>query len=582
MNYAGIIHYADQRDCFVLENGKLRIRLATGKNDISAIYLHSRDKYIPVEQFDTRNCCEMVKYASDFGHDYYRADIDILIRQGSENASNPETLCIRYFFELVDSAGARIWYGDSRFFANEPWGVESMFDCPVISRCEQTFEIPDWAKNAVVYQIFPTRFAATEEVEDKIWYQEPIRWDADLKGNLKGIIEHLDYLKSMGVDVIYMTPIFKSNTSHKYDTIDYYTVDPSLGTADDLHMLIDKAHGLGLRVMLDGVFNHTATDFFAFKDIMDKGRDSKYYDWYYIDSLPVDKGAHGIKPSYQSFAYFGGMPKLNLSNKETADYILEVAKYYIRDFHIDGWRLDVGDEIGHDFWKRFRKEIKAIKPDALIVGEVWHYAPDFLQGDEWDSVMNYAFFKSVSSMICDNSLRPSEFLSEQGFLLGQYHSAVVPVLWNLIDSHDTSRFLYRAGGDKRKLKLAAAFQMLLPGTPFLYYGDEVGMTGGEDPDNRRGMIWDETRQDKDLYTWYQRLTYFRHMISALTEGSYLYTESDNMKNLLTYHLTSGEILIFHPSDGEVSVMEYAGYNELLKDETFSGKLSGYECVLLRK
>lgn len=582
MNYAGISHYADQRDCFFLENGKLRIRLSTGKGDISTIYLHTRDKYIAVEKYDTRNCCEMKRFASDFGHDYYMADIDIMERPGTENSGNPETLCLRYFFELIDSAGARIWYGDSRFFSSEPWGVESMFDCPLLSRREDTFEIPSWAKNAVVYQIFPTRFATTEDVPDELWYQEPIDWKTDLKGNLKGIINHLDHIKGMGVDVIYMTPIFKSDSSHKYDTIDYYTVDPSLGTAEDLHLLIDKAHELGMRVMLDGVFNHTATDFFAFKDVIEKGRESKYWDWYYMDSMPIDYGTSDRKPSYQSFAYHGGMPKLNISNPEVADYVLEVAKYYIKDFGIDGWRLDVGDEIGHDFWRRFRKEIKAINPEALIVGEVWHYAPDFLQGDQWDSVMNYAFFKSVSSMICDNSLRPSEFMAEQGFLLGQYHSAVIPVLWNLIDSHDTSRFLYRAGGDKRKLRLAAAMEMLLPGTPFLYYGDEVGLTGAEDPDNRRGMIWDENRQDRELYAWYQRLTYFRHMIRAITEGSYSYTESDNMKNLLSYHLTSGEILIFHTQDGEVSVMEYAGFKDLLSDTVFGGTLSGYQCALLRK
>ena len=196
--------------------------------------------------------------------------------------------------------------------------------------------------------------------------------------------------------------------------------------------------------------------------------------------------------------------------------------------------------------------------------------------------MNYAFYKSVSSMICDNSLRPSDFMCEQGFLQGQYHSAVLPVMWNLIDSHDTSRFLYRAGGDKRKLRLAAAMQMLLPGTPFLYYGDEVGMTGGADPDNRRGMIWDENRQDLDLYEWYQRLTYFRHILVDIAKGNYEFTSCDDYRRILEYHLASGEKLIFHPGDNQTNVKEYTGYHELLSDKTFNGIMDGYGCVLLRK
>lgn len=580
MIYSGISHYADQRDAFFLENGKLRIRIATARGDMNAIYLHVRDKYIGLDRADTRACYKMSRYASDFGHDYFSADIDI--QMAGHFQKNPDMLCLRYFFELVDEAGARVWYGDSRFFSGEPGDVEAMYDCPLISRRELTFRIPDWAKNAVVYQIFPTRFATTEDVPDKLWYKAPIAWNDDLKGNLRGIIEHIPYLKELGVDVIYMTPIFRSNTSHKYDTIDYYAVDPSLGDENDLHELVDKAHANGMRVMLDGVFNHTSPDFFAFKDIKKNGKKSEYYDWYYLDSDDISFGSRTEKPSYQSFAYVGMMPKLNLSNPETADYVTGVACHYIKEFGIDGWRLDVADEIGHSFWKKFRKAVKAVNPDALLVGEVWHFSPDFLQGDEWDSVMNYAFYKNIGEMICEGHITPSGFLSQQGFLNGEYHSAVLPVLWNLIDSHDTSRFLYRAGGDKRKLALAAAFQMLTPGTPFIYYGDEVAMTGGDDPDNRRGMLWDDSKQDKDMYHWYQRLTYFRHTINALTQGDYLRVDADDEKGLLEYHLSSGEVLIFHTSDGDISAREYTGYKELLSDKTFNGTIPGYGCALLRK
>ncbi len=584
MNYAGILHNADQRDAFFLENGQLRIRMSAGRGDISAIYLHMQDKYISVNHKDTRHCVAMNQYASDFGHDYFCADLDIPMAQTDDavHSNHPDILCLRYFFEIVDTAGARIWYGDNRFFSGEPGEVECMFDCPLLQRREQTFQVPDWAKKAVVYQIFPSRYATTQEVSDEKWYKVPIGAKDDLKGNLAGITEHLPHLKEMGVDVIYLTPIFRSDTSHKYDTIDYYQVDPSLGTNEDLHELIDRAHSMGLRVMLDGVFNHTSPDFFAFQDICEKGTASPYWNWYYMDRLPVDYGTRDRKPSFQSFAYFGGMPKLNLTNPETAEYIIKVATHYLREFHIDGWRLDVGDEIGHAFWRQFRTACKAVNPDALLVGEIWHYAPDFLQGDEWDSVMNYAFFKSIGGLICYNNIRPSEFLSEQGFLNGQYHSEGLPVLWNLIDSHDTSRFLHRAGGDKRKLRLAAAMQMLLPGTPFLYYGDEVGMEGGDDPDNRRGMLWDPQKQDQDLYNWYQRLTYFRHELVDLTAGNYSATIANDAKALLEYRLTSGEILLFHTGAEDVPVREYAGYQDLLGDVTFDGTMQPYSCVLLRR
>ena len=579
MIYSGISHYADQRDAFFLENGRLRIRISAARGDMSAIYLHTRDKYIDISRQDTRDCHKMTCYASDFGHDYFFADIDIAM--AGQFRKNPDMLCLRYYFELVDEAGARVYYGDSRFFSNEPSDVEAMYDCPLISRREQTFHIPQWARNAVVYQIFPTRFATTEKVDDKLWYKTPIGYKDDLRGNLRGITEHLPYLKELGVDVIYMTPIFRSNTSHKYDTIDYYSVDPSLGDEDDLHQLVDKAHECGMRVMLDGVFNHTSPDFFAFKDIREHGRKSRYYDWYFLDSDDISYGTDREKPSFQSFAYVGGMPKLNLENPDAASYVIDVACHYIKDFDIDGWRLDVADEIGHSFWKKFRRAVKSIKSDALLVGEVWHFSPDFLQGDEWDSVMNYAFFKNIGEMVCSASLSPSGFLSQQSFLNGQYHSSVLPVLWNLIDSHDTSRFLFRAGGDKRKLSLAAAFQMLLPGTPFIYYGDEVAMTGGADPDNRRGMIWEKSRQDLDMYRWYQRLTYFRHTIPALTSGSYSQVSADDDRSILEYHLTSGEILIFHTSGDQASAREYTGYKELLSDGTFDGTIPEYGCVLLK-
>ena len=603
MNYAGILHYADQRDCFFLEDGSLRIRLMVASSDVSAIYLHTTDKYISHDRKNTDACFRMERYASDFAHDYFRLDLRIpSVRDAANGHDNVENkadsemkglsiehglsfdmLCLRYTFEIIDHAGARIWYGDNRFFPSQPMDAEATFDCPILSRKEQTFSIPDSAKNAVVYQIFPSSYASSDQVDPKLWYKAPIGSQENLGGNLRGIIEHLPHLKEMGVDVIYMTPIFKSNTSHKYDTVDYYQVDPSLGTAEDLHDLVKLAHELGLRVMLDGVFNHTSTDFFAFSDIKEKGKDSEYYDWYYIDSLPIDGGSADRKPSYQSFAYFGGMPKLNLHNPKVQDYVLGVACHYLKEFGIDGWRLDVGDEIGHAFWKRFRKEVKAINADALIVGEVWHYAPDFLQGDEWDSVMNYAFYKSVSSMICDGNTRPSDFMAEQGFLNGQYHSAVLPVMWNLIDSHDTARFLHLCNDNKKKQHLAAAFQLLLPGMPMVYYGDEFAMPGANDPDCRRGMYWDEEYQDKEMFKWYKKLLQIRKTHTCVVDGELIEISARDEEETIVMTRKNGEetiAMIFNCSTEMKEFNEYAQKYNLITDSVFDGKVEGLDAAVI--
>ena len=218
----------------------------------------------------------------------------------------------------------------------------------------------------------------------------------DLHGDLRGIIEHLDHVQNLGIDVLYMTPIFKSYSSHKYDIIDYYQIDPSFGTTEDLRELVHEAHKRGMKIVMDAVFNIQEENFLHLR-ISWKGRKIKIiWYWYYIEKFPLES-ERGEIPNYKCFGYYGGMPKLNLKNPEVEKFFTDVACYWIKECDIDGWRLDVGDEISHFFWKNFRKAIKAVKKDMLIIGEIWHYAGDFLEGDEWDTVMNYdAFMEPVS------------------------------------------------------------------------------------------------------------------------------------------------------------------------------------------
>ena len=437
MEYAAIRHFADKRYCYAIEKGRFLIRLETKKGDVESVVLHVQDKYLPLKVMDTRQQYLMETACSDNYIDYYEKILDI------------DVVCLRYFFEIKDTAGNVVYYGNHNFYDACITDIDRMFDCPQNLREEELFELPQWAKNKVVYQIFPSRFATDKEVSEEEWYQAPINHKADLKGSLRGIIAHLDYIRHLGVDVIYMTPIFSSDSSHKYNIDDYYRIDPSFGTKEDLKELVEKAHELGMYVILDGVFNHTAVDFFAFKDVMEKKEQSEYLNWYYINEFPLVM-EWGKKPNYKTFSYAAPMPKLNLQNKETADFVIDVASYWIRECDIDGWRLDVADEIHHAFWKRFRREIKAVKKDALIVGEIWHFAGDFLEGDEWDSIMNYQFYHAVFDLVAAGKMSASSFVGNLNFMKGNLNQALEGYLWNFIDTHDTARFLHSVGQDINK------------------------------------------------------------------------------------------------------------------------------------
>ena len=569
MNYAAIWHEATQRFCFCIEPGKFIFRLQTGKNDLKQVILHSRDKYLPLKIKDTRRATPMVKVACDGLRDYYEAELDFRV------------VCLRYCFELEDFAGNRMFFSNSGFTPQIPDDLERLFDCPQTLREEERFQVPRWAENKVIYQIFPARFATSKQIPDSLWYQTPIGPKTDLQGNLRGIIQRLPYIRDLGVDVIYMTPIFHSASSHKYDTIDYYTIDPSFGTEEDLLELVEKAHAMGLRVVLDGVFNHTSPDFFAFADLVKNQEKSPYKNWYYVDKFPLRRlpGLH----NYKCFGYFWGMPKINLQCPDAARYFTDVALYWLRRAGIDGWRLDVADEISHSFWRHFRKAVKAEFPDALIVGEIWHHAPDFLEGDQWDSVMNYPFYRSILDFAAEGSLAASQFLGNLGFQRGNTHTAAYPLLWNLIGSHDTARILHLCSENKQRQKLAAALQLLHPGMPMLYYGDEVAMTGGKDPDCRRGMLWDEARQDKDMLRWYRRLLKLRRELPGILGGQTVLEEARDDDGLIRITRTQNgqEItLLFHAKEGNVLIPELAGKQDLLSETAFNGTVQGITAMVL--
>ena len=569
MEYSAILHDMDKRFCYAIDKGLFVIRIQVKKDDIKEIILHYMDKYISIEMKDTRKTVPMKKIASSQFHDYYEAQIRM------------DMICLRYFFEFTDMHGEKAYYGNYEFSKECITNIDRMFDCPQNLREEEMFEVPEWAANKVVYQIFPSRYAASQPVDKELWYKAPITFTDNLHGDIRGIIDHLDYIRDLGIDVIYMTPIFKSDSSHKYDTIDYYQIDPSFGTAEDLRELVQKAHQYGMKVVLDAVFNHTGRDFFAFKDILENKEKSKYLDWYFIDKFPLDTEP-GQAPNFKCFGYYGGMPKLNLKNPEVEKYVTDVACYWLKECDIDGWRMDVGDEISHYFWKHFRRAVKAVKKDALIIGEIWHYAGDFLEGDEWDTVMNYPFYLNLIDLLADEKIDVSRFIQNLGYMKGRLNKKCYPLMWNLIDSHDTARFLHLCN-NKQKLHLAAAFQLLMPGMPMIYYGDELAMPGANDPDCRRGMYWDEEYRDNEMLEWYKRLIQVRRTHACIVEGELaeiITRDEDGTIVLIRKNTEETVALIFNCSNDTKEFNEYAGQYNLLGESVFDGKVEGYDAAVL--
>ncbi len=336
-------------------------------------------------------------------------------------------------------------------------------------------------------------------------------------GNLAGICEKLEYIASLGVNAVYLCPIFKSNSNHRYHTVDYFEIDPVLGTLKDFDKLVKKAHKLGLRVILDGVFNHCSRGFFQFNSLMELGKNSPYVDWFHVHGWPLH--AYSGKPNYDCWWGYPALPKFNTDNPDVRDYLFSVGEYWMKR-GIDGWRLDVPNEIDDDsFWQEFRRRIKAINPEAYIVGEIWDEPSRWLQGDQFDGVMNYPLRKAVLAYLFDEKpIALAEFAKRlrEAFPAGRFG---VPM--NLLGSHDTIRLSSLPCSNLQRVKLALALLFFLPGAPCIYYGDEIGMLGGKDPDNRRSFPWDKfaEMQKAPVYDYLKGVIALRNKERVLREGS---------------------------------------------------------------
>lgn len=382
------------------------------------------------------------------------------------------------------------------------------------------FKTPNWVKDAVFYQIFPERFKNGNKSNDppgsEPWGSKP-KLDNYMGGDLDGVIQELPYLKKLGVNAIYFNPIFEANSNHKYNTINYMKIDPAFGDINTFKTLINKAHGLGIKVVLDAVLNHSGYKHWMFQDAVKNGPKSQYWDWYNIYSFPV---VTHPKPNYDSWWGHYTLPKWNVDNQKVRDHLYKITEYWTKQ-GIDGWRLDVPNEIAdHNFWRKYRDIVKGINPEAYIVGEIWGDASPWLKGDQFDAVMNYVFRDAVLNFFIHDKINVDQFDWNLQNLRKRHPAPATNTMFNIVGSHDTERIRTLAGDNMDKVKLAAFFQMTYLGAPVIYYGDEIGMAGGKDPDDRRTFIWDKSKQNHDLKNYYQKLIALRKKHPSLRQGNF--------------------------------------------------------------
>lgn len=481
-------------------NGQMHLRFRVQKGMIqSAKLVYNCDKN---KWHEFRDEAEMEITFTDSELEYYSVSVPLMDTRFS------------YIFEL------HCTNGNIRYLSEEgltdsydhTLGYFSFFQYTSQFACD-TMTVPEWVKTATCYQIFPERFAIGNSDKDLSYVNT--KWGVKptpksyYGGDLTGIREHLDYLVDLGVNVLYMTPVFCSPTNHKYEITDYETVDPAFGGNEALKDLIEDAHKLGIKVMLDGVFNHCSCRHPFFLDAQKNGKNSPYYDWFFWKE----------DGSYLTFGSVKTMPKLNTGNSEVIRYFSDVAVMWMRDYGADGWRLDVSDEISHKFLRAFRDAVIAQNPEAIIIGEDWHRAVRYLNGDEYDGIMNYGVTKACLDLLAFHTIDSKAFRDRVVRLYHTYSISANQKMLNLLGSHDTDRFLTRVKGDAVRFRTAAAIMFFYPGIPCVYYGDEIGMEGGYDPDCRRTFRWNEDSWDKETRNLIKKLMMLKKE-PALSDGAF--------------------------------------------------------------
>lgn len=518
-----ILHVPKSNYAYGYDKDTLHIRIRTKAEEVEKVTLKIGDPYIwerggadggNLEASDgsgwSSTLIVMEKEVTTEYHDYWFASF------------TPPHKRSRYAFVLERGAetllvGERRMVELTEYNKNELSDLSNFYCFPYLNN-KDVHVIPDWVKDTVWYQIFPDRF---ENGDPSInpsfvepWGSRPTG-DNFTGGDLQGIINRLDYLQDLGVNGLYLCPVFEARTNHRYDTVDYYKIEPMLGNEVVFKKLVDEVHSRGMKIMLDAVFNHMGSEAPMWLDVVEKNQTSVYKDWFHINEFPVyDKpydALDGRDLNYETFGRVKSMPKVNTENPATIDFFLKVGKYWIEEYGIDAWRIDVANEVDHYFWRQFRDAVKNSDPNVFLLGEVWHDASAWLKGDQFDAVMNYPLTDAMKKFFCTHTINKSEFIHAVNQVKVSYSLQVAEHNFNLLDSHDTSRILTTASGEVHRIKLAYLFMMTQLGSPCIYYGSEVPMTGkhgGGLEDHRKCMTFDHLGDD--MYTFMKQVIKLRH------------------------------------------------------------------------
>ena len=494
MEFTGVYHKTSEQMSYPLDENRLIVNLKTGY-DVKQVFIHHGDPYDAgilggSEKWTGKR--EEIVYKKRLPHQLW----------WTTTLKPPYKRC-KYYFELHTED--EVWYYfEDGFLTEEQVNMEGRilqyFIVPWMNPADVN-RTPGWVNDTVWYQIFPDRFCCGDpagNTPDVLpWQTGTVTNREKYGGDLEGIRRKLPYLQDLGITGIYLNPIMEAETNHKYDTKDYTKIDPSFGDDETMKRLVSEAHERGIRIMLDAVFNHCGRKFAPWLDVQEKGRESEYADWFMVqDWDEIRKQGDTRDGRFYSFAFAEWMPKLNTNNEEVIDYFCKVCEGWLRKYDIDGIRFDVGNEVSHRFLKRVREHLKKIKPDIYLLGEIWHDASQWLAGDEYDSVMNYPLMSGIHDFFLDKTMGKEEFEYMVNRCYTMYMQQNNNVLFNLLDSHDTERLMNRFHDlDKFYQQLAVLFT--LPGSPCIYYGTEIAMEGGFDPDCRRCMPWDEIGTDEN-------------------------------------------------------------------------------------
>ncbi|MCY8451743.1 glycoside hydrolase family 13 protein [Bacillus spizizenii] len=541
MEYAAIHHQPFSSDAYSYDGRTVHIKIRTKKGDADHIRFIWGDPYEYNVGRWSANEQPMRKMAATDLHDYWFAEVVPPYRR------------LQYAFVISDHQ-EDIFFGSSGVCPHNEKTLETThyyFKLPFVHEAD-TFQAPEWAKSTVWYQIFPERFANGRE---DLSPENALPWgskDPDVNdffgGDLQGMIDKLDYLEDLGINGVYLTPIFSAPSNHKYDTLDYYSIDPHFGDPKLFRTLVSQLHQRGMRIMLDAVFNHIGSASPQWQDVVKNGAQSRYKNWFHIHSFPVKED------NYDRFAFTPDMPKLNTANPEVQRYLLDIALYWIREFDIDGWRLDVANEVDHVFWKTFRQAVSAEKPDVYILGEIWHSAEPWLRGDEFHAVMNYPFTEPMIEYFADGTIPASRMAHRVNAHLMNGMKQVNEVMFNLLDSHDTKRLLTRCRHDEKKARALLAFMFAQTGSPCIYYGTEIGLDGENDPLCRKCMVWEKEKQNRDMLRFMKRLIALRKQENTLlTEGSLEWNLLDDQNNFISFSRNLDEkTLIYFFNQGDAT------------------------------